>query len=130
MRKTNNKFIMLGLALLSSACLSLSAVSAEKEAPKRMITLQKTGTRVKPFRPKAPDRQIVTCSYDGEELYISFVIPEGMATLSVTDENALNASYQFDTSPLETTITVGPLQGTIYIEMETERGNVYQGEIE
>ena len=80
-------------------------------------------------RPKAPDRQIVTCAYDGEELHLSLVIPEGMATLSVTDETLLTSIYEFDTTSLEVSVPVGNLIGTISIEMETEN-NTYYGQIE
>lgn len=40
----------------------------------------------------------MTCAYDGEELHISLVIPEGTATLSVTDKTLLTATYEFDTT--------------------------------
>lgn len=102
---------------------------SEKKEPST-FTLLKAVRSNHQGRPKAPDRQVVTCAYDGEDLRISFVIPEGTATLSVTDETLLTAFYQFDTTPLEVTVPVGALQGTVYVEMETESGNFYQGELE
>lgn len=111
MRKTNNRIFLLGLTLLSSTCLPLSVISADKEVPRRIITLQKTGTRVKPFRPKAPDRQVVTCTYDGEELHLSFVYTEGSAILSVTDETLFTTTYEVDTTPLNVTVTAGQIPG-------------------
>ena len=82
---------------------------------------------MKPLRPKAPDRQIITCAYDGETLHLSFIIPEGTATLSVTDETLLTSTYQIDTTPLDVAVQVGELFGTISIEMETEAFNSYNG---
>lgn len=124
------KFMTVGLALLSSTFLPFSAVQAEKQTPKVLITLQRVGTKMKPLRPKAPDRQMVTCAYDGEELHLSFLYSEGTATLSVTDETLLTSIYHIDTTPLEISVSVGELFGTVYIDMETEAGKTYYGEIE
>lgn len=106
-----------------------SAQQNKQEQPQTII-LKKNHEDNYKQRPKAPDRQMVTCAYDGEELHLSFLYSEGTATLSVTDETLLTSIYQIDTTPLEVTVSVGELFGTVSIEMETEAGNSYYGEIE
>ena len=121
---------MLGLVLISSTSLPYSYIHAEKEAQSKTIFLRKMGTGMKPLRPKSPDRQVITCAYDGEILHLSFVIPEGTATFSVTDETLLTSTYEIDTTPLEVSVSVGELFGTVSLEMETALGNGYNGIIE
>lgn len=113
--------------LFGLLCLS-SAIQAEPvQQSQQSTTLIKNRKDNKQQRPKAPDRQIVTCAYDREDLNLTFVIPEGKATLSVTDETLLTATYDIDTTPLEVSVAVGSLIGTICIELETENGNTYYG---
>ncbi len=121
---------MLGLAFAITTIHPHSLLYAGNETPPRTITLQKTGTRTKPYKPKAPDRQIVTCAYDGDELHFSFVIPEGNATLTMTDERQYSVTYEFDTTPLVVDVPVGNLPGITYLEIETESGNSYSGILE
>ncbi|MDE6478649.1 MAG: hypothetical protein K2L45_00135 [Muribaculaceae bacterium] len=53
-----------------------------------------------------------------------------MATLSVTDDSLQVLTYEVDTTPLEVYVTTGALSGTVYIELETEKGNTFSGTIE
>lgn len=111
----------------SGMILTMHAENSAQETNQSTITLTKS-VRTNPIkRPKAPDHQVITCAYDGEELHFSLMIPEGMATLSVTDETILTATYEFDTTPLELSIPVGLLLGLVSIELETENGNIYTG---
>lgn len=120
--------------LFSTVCLSLLCMAetnqTTKNQPKAPITLVKKNRGASTIRPKAPDRQVVTCAYEEEELYFSFVIPEGMATVTVKDENLFSLTYEIDTAPLEVYIPVGELTGDINVELETEKGNFYSGTIE
>ena len=92
-----------------------------------ILVKQETGKPIR--RPKAPDRQVVTCEYDGENLHLSFVYPEGSATLSVTDDSLLTATYLIDTDPLDLKVSVGSLSGTISVKIETEYGNTFVGDL-
>ncbi|MDE6548637.1 MAG: hypothetical protein K2L22_06540 [Muribaculaceae bacterium] len=130
MRSKKIRFTLLGLTLLSSLCLSFSSMHAENEQPQRSTVLEKTETGFKPIRPKTPDRQIVTCVYDGEELHLSFVLQEGNATLSLTDDSLVTVTYEIDTRPLDISVSVGSLYGPTSIEVSTEKGNSYTGTIE
>lgn len=113
----------------SGMILTMHAENSAQETNQSTITLTKS-VRTNPIkRPKAPDRQIVTCTYDGEELNLNFVIPEGMATLSCTDETLLTATFEFDSTPLQVSIPVGKLWGTVSIELETANGNTYTGSL-
>lgn len=128
MNLKTTSFLISGLLLANPVCFANShqQSSTSTKAP---ITLIKTNQGASSRRPKAPDRQTVTCAYDGEYILISFVIPEGTATISVTDEIG-PFSYNFDTSPLYITIPVMSLHGNTYVEIETESGNTYQGIME
>ena len=80
--------------------------------------------------PKAPDRQIITCSYDGEILTLNFVYSEGMGILSIVDQEDYEYSYNLDTSVLFIQIPVGNLNGMIRLQLETEYGRFFEGLIE
>lgn len=117
---------MLGVCILSSLCMAEPTQSSQQK-PKAPITLVKRNNGVANGRPKAPDRQVITCAYDGETLHLSFIIPEGTATLSVTDETLIASTYQIDTTPLDVNVPVGELFGSVSIELGTETGNIYKG---
>lgn len=130
MRHLKISTTFIGLSFLSALCMAEQNQPAAPKPQKVPIILVKINKGVSSKRPKAPDRQVVTCAYDGEDMHLSFVIPEGMATLSVTDESLLSSTYAFDTSLQEITVIVGALEGAISIEIGTEWGNVYKGEID
>lgn len=129
MRHLKISTTIIGLCFLSSLCMAEPTQPAPK-TQKVPIILVKINKGVSSRRPKAPDRQVVTCAYDGEEMCLSFVIPEGMATLTVTDESLLSSTYEFDTTPQAVSVIVGYLEGKVSIEIETELGNVYKGDID
>ncbi|MBD5287016.1 MAG: hypothetical protein HDS27_05755 [Bacteroides sp.] len=120
---------LITLCLFGMTCMA-DPPGQSQQTPKSPITLGKPNKGVSAGRPKAPDRQTITCAYDGEQLHLSFVYSEGIAILSVTDETMTTNLYFIDTSPLEVTVQVGKLSGKVYIEMETELSNIYQGRIE
>ena len=117
-------------AILCTGSLCMADSNQKSQQPPKVpITLVKLNRGTSASRPKAPDRQVITCAYDDETLHLSFVIPEGTATLSVTDETLLTATYEIDTTPLEVSIYVGELFGTVSISMETQSGKSYSGEL-
>ena len=127
MRKQTKIFIVLAvLAIPTIASAEQSSGSSNSNAP---IALKPGDNKGHIKRPKAPDRQAITCAYDGEQLLLTFVYSEGMATLSVTDETLLSSTYEIDTAPLVVTVPVGQLNGTVSIELETESGRQYIGEL-
>lgn len=116
------------LCFISTLCMA----EPNQQSPQKQkapIILVNPNKEVSTSRPKAPDRQAITCAYDGEQLLLTFVYSEGMATLSVTDETLLSSTYEIDTAPLVVTVPVGQLNGTILIELETESGRQYIGEL-
>lgn len=78
-------------------------------------------------RPKSPDRQIITCEYTGDTLRLSLTIPEGFGNLYVYNDNNLIGNFDIDTTSLDINIPVGSLSGNIYIELSTEKENIYSG---
>lgn len=78
-------------------------------------------------RPKMPSAQRIYCYKDGENLCIDFLHSEGDCELTIiTAENGIEV-YNFN-SDLPTMINIGDVTLT-YLEIETEIGNVYIGEI-
>lgn len=125
------KFLSKALLLLTLAGFGSPEMSGEDTTNKKTTILLVRVNKGKPFtRPKAPDRQVITCLYDGEELFFNFAIPEGSATVTVTDETKTISIYQIDTTQLEIHITVGEFIGDALIEVETELNNRYYGQIE
>lgn len=111
-----------------------SMVSAEQQSgqskPRPPITLQKGSGHNHGNFPKAPDRQSITCTYDGTTMKFNFTVTEGISTLTVTDETPQCATYTIDTSTLFVSVPVGPLSGSITIELDTERGTHFMGIME
>lgn len=93
-----------------------------------IITLKRRRGESHAKRPKAPDRQIITCYYDGVGIQLTFSISEGNGVLYVCDEYLHGGYFNIDTTNLEDYIEVGEeLSGLIQIEIVTERGNTYCG---
>lgn len=78
-------------------------------------------------KPKSPSRQNIDCIYSDGILSLYFLLPEGEATLTVTDlSTGLSSQYVFDsTEPAD--IYIGELPSA-YIYIETEYGHAYEGE--
>lgn len=120
------------IVIMLLACfpfIALADQSSQSDNSGKKITLQKGNNHGYIKTPKAPDRQVITCTYDGYGMDLDFTFSEGMGVLTVTDETFQPHVYDIDTSLLDVYVPVGNLAGTIDIELETENGNVYEGEI-
>lgn len=124
MKHLNSFFLAL---MLTMPIMASATQSSDSSKPRPPITLQKGNGNVHVKCPQAPDRQLVTCAYDGEGIALSFVIPEGIATLIVSEEYLQYATYTVDTSYLMAYVPVGTLTGVINVQLYTERGNLYYG---
>ncbi len=122
----------LTLAVSIYLCLTCMAEQNQQSGQSRQSTilLVKKNRGASTIRPKAPDRQVVTCAYNGEDVELSLTLPEGNATLYITDQTHSTKTYEIETAPLEVNVATGELMGRISIEMSTEKGNIYIGEIE
>lgn len=121
--------LLIGLSLSIGLSNTIFAEPSSTGTQPKELILVKKGKEVKAGRPKAPDRQVITCTYDGYGMDLKFTFSEGMAVLTVTDDNLQGLVYDIDTSLLDVYVPVGNLAGSINIELETENGNVYEGEI-
>lgn len=92
-------------------------------------TLKQHSASIDKLRPKAPSKQIIVCGYDGSEFYLSFVIPEGQCTLSVTDCDGHFEYAEFDSNGLDIRIPNEEMHGDIQISLDTELGNSYSGNL-
>lgn len=118
------------------AVASALTVAATIPAPSEVVTTRKpakTATEkiLKPtdhniaHRPKAPSRQRVTCSYDGEYLTVDFVIPEGECEVAIAEwYSGTIQTYTIDSTDLTAQINVGELYEST-ITISTESGNTY-----
>ena len=115
------------MILLATPFMAFAEQSKNGSKPHPPITLQKghKGAYIK--FPKAPDRQSITCAYDGMSLELDFAISEGVSTLTVTDETPQCSTFIIDTSTLSVSVPVGFLSGSISIELDTELGNHFTG---
>ena len=91
------------------------------------VPIRGKNPRNKNDRPKSPSRQNIDCIYSDGILSLYFLLPEGEATLTVTDfSTGLSTQYVFDsTEPAD--IYIGELSAA-YIYIETEYGHAYEGE--
>lgn len=110
--------------------LAAAEKSSENRKPRPPILLEKGNPHGHINRPKAPNRQSITCTYDGMTLELDFTVSEGISTLTVTDETPQCVTYTIDTSTLQVSVPVGTLLGSITIELDTERGNHFTGILE
>lgn len=90
--------------------------------------LKKGAPKEDPTRPQAPDRQMIFCQYDGEELTFSFAYSEGECEVQLTDRTGLSQFYTIDSSELFASVYVGKI-GYTEITLTTERGVTYTGVI-
>ena len=80
-------------------------------------------------RPKAPSKQHIECWYCDGELSFDFVIPEGECILYLTDyATGFMTQYAFDSAD-DADVYVGSLPNGGAIEISTESGHTYHGEI-
>lgn len=80
-------------------------------------------------RPHMPDRQVITCVYDGENICLDFAYSEGVCDTYVMDARTGEMQhFSFDSSELSVFIYVGEI-GESYITLVTEYGNTYEGTI-
>ena len=124
------KSLLFLLALTGSAIPSVADQSSPQGGSRPPIILTRSNGQGYLKTPKAPDRQVITCSYDGEMLTLNFIYSEGWAALSVIDDCGYDAKYFVDSSDLYIQLYIGPLIGTIYIQLETEADKDYQGVLE
>lgn len=125
MRQLKSIFIL--LLALGQPLLAVAEQSSRGSNPRPPVILHKGHGNSHGNFPKAPDRQSITCTYDGSTMEFNFTVAEGTATLTLTDETPQCVTYTFDTSNLEVSVPVGTLYGTITIELDTERGNHFKG---
>lgn len=116
--------------MLATPSFLVAEKSSSGSKPRPPITLHKGHKGGYTNFPKAPDRQSITCTYDGMTLALDFAISEGVSTLTVTDETPQCSTFIIDTSLLSVSIPVGSLTGSISIELDTEGGNLFTGIIE
>lgn len=80
-------------------------------------------------RPHVPNRQIITCVYDGEDICLEFAYSEGICDVYLTDAyTGETQCFSIDSSELSVVICVGEI-GESYITLITENGNTYEGVI-
>ena len=128
MRKLTLIIFTLIFASIPFVC--VAELPPSKEESNTIIILQKTQNKRHSKYPKSPDRQIVSCSYDGEGIELTFVYSEGISTLTITDDVLNENSYVIDTSCLNVYVPAHGLVGNIYIKLETEDGAIFEGQIE
>ena len=116
--------------MIALPCLANAEQSSGGSQPRPLILLQKGNPHDHIKRPKSPDRQLITCEYDGINMELNFTVNEGISTLTVTDESPQCLTYTIDTSTLNASVSVGLLYGSIIIQLDTERGNHFSGVIE
>lgn len=76
-----------------------------------------------------PSKQIVICYYEDGTLFIEFRLSEGTTSLSIDNQTYTSIeTVEFDSS-LPYSHYIGEIENGISIRMETEEGNIYEGEI-
>lgn len=123
------------ISIAAMVCLgsSLSMAETNQQTHKTQnspIVLVKKNKGAVTTRPKSPDLQMITCAYDSKGMELTFAMSEGQSTFIVLDSEKQGGVYTIDTSPLEVYVVVGELTNPIHVQLETERGAVYEGKFE
>lgn len=102
---------------------------ADDSAESTQIILLKEISNNRDNRPRTPSRQQITCIYDGECIYINFLIPEGQCSLLVTEQNlGISNCYSFDSED-ETVVRLGIIKNAM-LRIDTGFGKSYEGAIQ
>ncbi len=131
MKKKNcQKSIILATSLLvASTAFSQTSASGNSNEIKNIKIATKEPRKDVSNRPKAPSMQHIDCMYADGNLYVTFAIPEGECTMTVTNqETGISLQYMFPTEE-SAEINVGTISSA-YIELNTENGHSYEGWIE
>ncbi|RLT76226.1 hypothetical protein D7V95_09410 [bacterium J10(2018)] len=116
--------ILLTAILLISMMSNNFSLYGKGYGNKRDIELQERHNRQ---RPRCPSRQRIECFYIDGNIYIVFDVPEGNASLSITDLID-NSTYNYNFSTTSSSIIyVGDISHTSQLRIETDYGNVYEG---
>lgn len=80
-------------------------------------------------KPKMPSRQVVWCSYDGENIVLEFAYPEGMCDVMIMELSTNFTQYHtIDSSELLSSIYIGELNDS-FVTVTTSAGHTYCGEL-
>ncbi|WP_304522629.1 hypothetical protein [Bacteroides acidifaciens] len=119
--------LILYVFAFTSSFMAEAADTTKSVSRGSQIILQKHGGRYPNKRPNAPSRQIIVCAYDGDAITMSFVLPEGLCDIYITDLNTgQTILYNVDSSDLSAVFIVGDIEESS-IEVITEYGNSYSG---
>lgn len=119
--------LILYVFAFTSSFMAEAADTTKSVSRGSQIILQKHGGMYPNKRPNAPSRQIIVCAYDGDAITMSFVLPEGLCDIYITDLNTgQTILYNVDSSDLSAVFIVGDIEESS-IEVITEYGNSYSG---
>lgn len=105
---------------------SMSQQSTANNSLNNTTTLS-TQSKGANHRPKAPSRQIISCSYENDIFTFEFVISEGVCEVIITDITTGEEIYEvFDSSALQAKVYAGEITDCD-IQLTTETGNIYTG---
>lgn len=125
----NLKTILIIMLMACTGSIVYGEPSNQKTS-KVVIALQKSRGANSQNKPKSPDRQVISCAYDGEVMELHFAFSEGVVDIAISDAEMQEAVYSLDSSSLEIYIPIPDLVGPINITLNTERGVSYEGSIE
>ncbi len=116
--------ISLLVFLFFATPIRVDAQSTQQNVSKQVVVLKK---KTSTARPRTPDFQEVVCEWEDDVLSISFDIPEGNASVTVTNSSGMPVLIDtFDTSFIYSDV-VGDLSTLCGIEVVTDDGNSYIG---
>ncbi|MDE6341464.1 MAG: hypothetical protein K2K93_04035 [Muribaculaceae bacterium] len=122
------KTIFLFILLMVGTHLTGMAEPTTQSNNRIILQRKRVGDNIK--RPKSPDIQMITCAYDSKGMELTFAMSEGLSTFIVLDSEKQGGVYTIDTSSPEVYVVVGELSSPIHVQLETERGAVYEGKFE
>ncbi len=97
-----------------------------KKKPRSTIVFyRKTNPQL---RPQAPSRQSIESHYCDGTLYVEFSIPEGLCTLTVTDNDTQESDQTMFDSSVPSEIYIGEVSDA-HFEILTGNGKTYQGDL-
>lgn len=129
MKHINPLLLIISILFSVSNISSFASDTDMNNITNNIVILERQGDKSTGKRKKMPDKQIISCCYDGESLVVDFSMPDGLCTVTIFDpETNASKSYLIDSSLLTVNLDVSQSQ-SLYIEIMTGRGVIYEGYI-
>lgn len=107
----------------------IGIIGVELQANSKIDIPIKDDTKKEGSRKRLPVKQSIECYYLDGVIYVEFAIPEGNAEIIVTDLSTMSDVSSVYSTIMPCTVYIGEINNSQAIEIRTEKGNTYIGQL-